>query len=66
MQFSYSNLLQLEGQVRGTMAGFMTPQFVVGFPGGGWKRLAALSESYDEETGVSKHKTKEWRSRANF
>ena len=49
------DILDLERQIRGTIAGFMTPQFVVDLPGGGGKRLAASYQSYDEETGVSKY-----------
>lgn len=46
-------ILDLECQIRGSIAGFMTPQFVVDLPGGGGKRLAASYETYDRETGVS-------------
>jgi lysine 2,3-aminomutase len=46
--------LDLETQIRGSIAGFMMPQFVVDLPGGGGKRLAASYLSYDRETGVSK------------
>lgn len=49
-------ILDLESQIRGSIAGFMTPQFVVDLPGGGGKRLAASHESYDRRTGVSKFK----------
>jgi lysine 2,3-aminomutase len=48
-----STILHLEQQIRGTIAGFMTPNFVVDLPGGGGKRLAASYESYDKTTGVS-------------
>ena len=48
-------ILDLEHQIRGTIAGFMTPQSVVDLPGGGGKRLAASYQSYDEDTGVSKY-----------
>ncbi|KAL8896972.1 MAG: hypothetical protein Q9207_007454 [Kuettlingeria erythrocarpa] len=48
------DILALEKEIRGTVAGFMTPQFVVDLPGGGEKRLAASFESYDQDTGVSK------------
>lgn len=51
-----SALLRLEKQLRGTIAGFMTPAFVVDLPGGGGKRLASSYESYDEKTGISKWK----------
>ncbi|KAF2749002.1 kama family protein [Sporormia fimetaria CBS 119925] len=48
-----STILKLEQQLRGTIAGFMMPSFVVDLPGGGGKRLAAAHESYNPETGVS-------------
>lgn len=47
-------ILALERHIRGTIAGFMTPQFVVDLPGGGGKRLAGSYERYDEESGVSR------------
>ncbi|RFU25844.1 hypothetical protein B7463_g10491, partial [Scytalidium lignicola] len=46
-------ILDLECQIRGSIAGFMTPQFVVDLPGGGGKRLAASYETYDRQTGIS-------------
>ncbi|KAL1883107.1 hypothetical protein VTK73DRAFT_9474 [Phialemonium thermophilum] len=46
-------ILDLEAQIRGTIAGFMMPQFVVDLPGGGGKRLACSYKSYDRQTGVS-------------
>lgn len=46
-------ILDLETQIRGSIAGFMTPQFVVDLPGGGGKRLAASYRTYDRKTGVS-------------
>lgn len=46
-------ILDLETQIRGSIAGFMTPQFVVDLPGGGGKRLAASYKTYDRLTGVS-------------
>ncbi|OIW35337.1 kama family protein [Coniochaeta ligniaria NRRL 30616] len=46
-------ILDLEAQIRGSIAGFMMPQFVVDLPGGGGKRLACSFRSYDRETGVS-------------
>jgi hypothetical protein len=45
--------LDLEQRLRGTIAGFMMPSFVVDLPGGGGKRLAAAHEKYDSKTGVS-------------
>lgn len=47
-------MLDLEAQIRGSIAGFMMPQFVVDLPGGGGKRLSCSYESYDRETGVSR------------
>ncbi|ROV89958.1 hypothetical protein VMCG_10121 [Cytospora schulzeri] len=47
-------MLDLEAQIRGSIAGFMMPQFVVDLPGGGGKRLGSTYESYDRETGVSR------------
>merc|ERR1711939_418619 len=35
-----STILELEKRMRGTVAGFMLPAFVVDLPGGGGKRLA--------------------------
>lgn len=49
-----STILALEAQIRGTIAGFMTPSFIVTLPGGGGKRLACSYESYDRQTGVSR------------
>ncbi|KAH9883740.1 L-lysine-aminomutase [Xylariomycetidae sp. FL2044] len=46
-------ILDLEWQLRGTTAGFNTPNFVVDLPGGGGKRLACSYESYDRDTGLS-------------
>ncbi|KAK2610529.1 hypothetical protein N8I77_003952 [Diaporthe amygdali] len=50
-------LLDLEVQIRGTIAGFNMPQFIVDLPGGGGKRIGSTYESYDRETGVSKFKS---------
>lgn len=47
-------MLDLEAQIRGSIAGFMMPQFVVDLPGGGGKRLAHSYQSYDRESGVSR------------
>ncbi|KAL5347386.1 hypothetical protein ACLOAV_007698 [Pseudogymnoascus australis] len=49
-----SAILELESQIRGSIAGFMTPQFIVDLPGGGGKRLASSYQSYDSKTGVSR------------
>lgn len=48
-----STILMLQKRIRGTIGGFVTPNFVVDLPGGGGKRLAADYETYDEETGIS-------------
>jgi lysine 2,3-aminomutase len=50
------SILDLEKQLRGTIAGFLTPQFVVDLPGGGGKRLASSYEYYDEAKGISCYK----------
>ena len=41
--------LDLEKQIRGSIAGFMMPQFVVDLPGGGGKRLSASYLTYDRK-----------------
>ncbi|KAI1327551.1 kama family protein [Xylariaceae sp. FL0255] len=46
-------ILDMESQLRGSIAGFYMPNFVVDLPGGGGKRLACSHESYDRESGVS-------------
>ncbi|EGX46894.1 hypothetical protein AOL_s00097g320 [Orbilia oligospora ATCC 24927] len=46
--------LELERNIRGTIAGFMMPQFVVDLPAGGGKRLVSSYDSYDRKTGVSR------------
>ena len=43
----------LEKHVRGTVAGFNTPTFVVDAPGGGGKRGVHSYEHYDRTTGIS-------------
>lgn len=48
-----STIIDIEKHVRGTIAGFMTPTFVVDLPGGGGKRSVTSYKSYDEATGVS-------------
>ncbi|KAI0879289.1 L-lysine-aminomutase [Hypoxylon argillaceum] len=45
--------LDLESQIRGSIAGYYMPNFVVDLPEGGGKRLAGSFESYDRDTGVS-------------
>lgn len=48
-----STILSLERHIRGTIAGFMTPNFVVDLPGGGGKRLACSYDSYNEKAGIA-------------
>jgi len=48
-----STILELEMQIRGSIGGFLTPQFIVDLPGGGGKRLASSYRTYDPATGVS-------------
>lgn len=48
-----STILHLESQLRGSIAGFMLPQFVVDLPGGGGKRLASTFKTYDRVNGNS-------------
>lgn len=48
-----STTLHLERQIRGSIAGFMMPNFIVDLPGGGGKRLACSYDSYDEEAGIA-------------
>jgi lysine 2,3-aminomutase len=50
-----STILDLERRLRGSIAGFMMPQFVVDLPGGGGKRLANSFEDYNPATGVSRY-----------
>jgi lysine 2,3-aminomutase len=45
--------IDIEKEVRGTVAGFNTPLFVVDAPGGGGKRDVHSHEHYDRETGIS-------------
>ncbi|KAK9417185.1 hypothetical protein SUNI508_08989 [Seiridium unicorne] len=46
-------ILDMEKQLRGSIAGFDMPTFVVDLPGGGGKRLAQSYNSYDRSTGIS-------------
>lgn len=48
-------ILDLEAKIRGSIAGFMMPSFVVDLPGGGGKRLACSFQSYDRQSGVSSY-----------
>ncbi|KAF2711982.1 kama family protein [Pleomassaria siparia CBS 279.74] len=51
-----STILSMEQNLRGTIAGFMMPNFVVDLPEGGGKRLATSYDSYSPDTGVSTFK----------
>lgn len=46
-------ILDLEAHIRGSIAGFMMPHFVVDLPGGGGKRLACSHQTYDRKSGIS-------------
>ena len=46
-------IIELESHIRGTIAGFMTPSFVVDLPGGGGQRLANSFEKYDRTSGIA-------------
>jgi len=48
-------ILDLEARMRGSIAGFMMPSFVVDLPGGGGKRLACSFQSYDRDSGLSSY-----------
>ncbi|CAF5179454.1 unnamed protein product, partial [Rotaria sp. Silwood1] len=45
--------IDLEKELRGSIAGFNMPQFAVDMPGGGGKRLVSTFEAYDRDTGIS-------------
>ncbi|KAK8137702.1 l-lysine -aminomutase [Apiospora sp. TS-2023a] len=47
-------IIDIEAQLRGSIAGFDMPQFIVDLPQGGGKRLAGSYLSYDRDTGVSR------------
>lgn len=53
MRTPLHEILKLESLIRGSTAGFMTPNFVVNLPGGGGKRLACSYDSYDRNSGLS-------------
>ena len=53
LRTSLQTNLDIEKWVRGSLAGFNTPTFVVDAPGGGGKRVAHGYEYYNRETGVS-------------
>ncbi|KAK9413292.1 putative L-lysine-aminomutase [Seiridium unicorne] len=46
-------IIDLEAHLRGSIAGFMMPQFALDPPDGGGKRLACSYISYDRQAGVS-------------
>ena len=53
LRTSLYDAIELEKQVRGTLAGFNTPTFVCDLPQGGGKRHVASFEFYDKENGIS-------------
>ncbi len=50
---SLSKARQLDKELRGRIAGFLTPQIVVDLPNGGGKKSIHTFDSYDEDTGLS-------------
>ncbi|KAI1180532.1 L-lysine-aminomutase [Nemania sp. FL0916] len=50
---SLQTILDMESEIRGSIAGFYMPSFVVDLAGGGGKRLACSYDTYDRATGVS-------------
>jgi lysine 2,3-aminomutase len=53
LRTSLADACELERQVRGTLAGFDTPAFVVDLPGGGGKREIHSYDAYDRRTGLA-------------
>jgi lysine 2,3-aminomutase len=53
MRTPLHEILGLEAAIRGSTAGFMTPNFMVTLPGGGGKRLACSYDTYNRNTGRS-------------
>ncbi|KAJ4394147.1 hypothetical protein N0V93_003364 [Gnomoniopsis smithogilvyi] len=53
MRTTLQTMLDIEAEIRGSIAGFNIPQFVVDLPGGGGKRLGWSYKSYDRKTGIS-------------
>ncbi|KAK5989454.1 L-lysine 2,3-aminomutase [Cladobotryum mycophilum] len=52
-----SDSILLERAVRGQIAGFMVPNFIVDLPGKGGKRLTLSMDNYDRRIGLSKFTT---------
>lgn len=46
-------IIAVDKQIRGTVTGFMLPNFVVDLPGGGGKRLVSTYEEYNSAKGVA-------------
>lgn len=53
LRTSLQTNIDIEKHIRGSVAGFNTPTFVVDAPEGGGKRVAHSFEYYNRETGVS-------------
>jgi lysine 2,3-aminomutase len=53
LRTSLKTNIDIEKFIRGSVAGFNSPVFVVDAPGGGGKRVAHSFEHYNTETGVS-------------
>ena len=57
LRTSLATGIELEKQVRGRTAGFMTPTFVCDTAGGGGKRALHSYELYDEDRGVAVYRS---------
>jgi lysine 2,3-aminomutase len=53
LRTSVQTAIEIEKNVRGVIAGFKTPTFVLDTPGGGGKRCVHSYEYYNRKTGVS-------------
>jgi len=53
LRTTVQSAIDIEKFVRGSLAGFNTPTFVVDAPGGGGKRGVHSYEHYNQETGIS-------------
>ena len=53
LRTSLQTALEMEREIRGRTAGFLSPTFVCDLPGGGGKRDAHSFDRYDPENGIS-------------
>lgn len=54
MRTTLQTMLDMESQITGSIAGYMTPKFIIDLPGGGGKRAGHSHKSYDRSMGVSR------------